>query len=65
MVFMKKIKWNFLFLALAAVMSMMLCGVAIGLQSVLGIIGSLVLLCIVMGYGFTLKRKMRERGQLD
>ncbi|ALC80929.1 MULTISPECIES: YlaF family protein [Bacillus] len=62
---MKQIKWKLLLLALAAVMSMMMCGVAVGLKSSLGIIGSLVLLFFVMGFGFTLKRKMRQRGELD
>lgn len=62
---MKKSKWKFLLLAIAAVMGMILCGVAVGQKSALGIIGSLALLFFAMGFGFALKRKMRERGQLD
>ncbi|MCY8818130.1 YlaF family protein, partial [Bacillus atrophaeus] len=49
----------------AAVFSIMLIGVSIAEKSALGIIGSILLVCAVMGSGFTLKRKMREQGLLD
>ncbi|ADP31985.1 hypothetical protein C6370_02540 [Bacillus atrophaeus] len=62
---MKKIKWVLLLFAFAAVFSIMLIGVSIAEKSALGIIGSILLVCAVMGSGFTLKRKMREQGLLD
>ncbi|AKL84238.1 YlaF [Bacillus atrophaeus UCMB-5137] len=62
---MKKIKWVLLLFAFAAVFSVMLIGVSIAEKSALGIIGSILLVCAVMGSGFTLKRKMREQGLLD
>ncbi|MCY8950352.1 YlaF family protein [Bacillus atrophaeus] len=62
---MKKIKWVLLLFAFAAVFSIMLIGVSIAEKSSLGIIGSILLVCAVMGSGFTLKRKMREQGLLD
>ncbi|MEC2308316.1 YlaF family protein [Bacillus atrophaeus] len=62
---MKKIKWVLLLFAFAAVFSIMLIGVSIAEKSALGIIGSILLVCAIMGSGFTLKRKMREQGLLD
>ncbi|MCG8395385.1 YlaF family protein [Bacillus atrophaeus] len=62
---MKKIKWVLLLFAFAAVFSIMLIGVSIAEKSALGIIGSILLVCAVMGSGFTLKRKMRKQGLLD
>lgn len=62
---MKQIKWVFLFMAFAAVISMMLVGVAIAENNTLGILGSILLVCLVMGSGFSLKKRMREKGLLD
>ncbi|MBT2573502.1 YlaF family protein [Bacillus sp. ISL-51] len=62
---MKKFNWLLLLFAFAAVFSMMLIGVSIAEKSAWGIIGSLVLVTVMMGSGFTLKKKMRERGLLD
>ncbi|MCY7782874.1 MULTISPECIES: YlaF family protein [unclassified Bacillus (in: firmicutes)] len=62
---MKKLNWLFLLFAFAAVFSIMLIGVFIAEKSALGIIASIILVCAVMGGGFTLKKKMREQGLLD
>ena len=61
---MKEIKWNFLILALLAVTSISFIGVSIGEKSLIGVIISIIALCIIMGYGFSLKKKMREKGDL-
>lgn len=57
--------WLLLLFAFAAVFSIMLIGVFIAEKSAAGIIASIVLVCAVMGGGFTLKKKMREQGLLD
>jgi hypothetical protein len=62
---MKKMNWLLLLFAFAAVFSIMLIGVFIAEKSAAGIIASIVLVCAVMGGGFTLKKKMREQGLLD
>lgn len=61
---MKQIKWRFLFLSIAATISVMGIGVAIGEKSILGAIIAIVILVLCMGYGFTMKKKMRENGEL-
>ncbi|WP_174733781.1 YlaF family protein [Mesobacillus harenae] len=61
---MKEIKWVFLFLAIAAAVSIMGIGVSIGERSFLGALASIVALIAVMGYGFKTKKKMREAGRL-
>ncbi|MGQ9004855.1 YlaF family protein [Bacillus subtilis] len=62
---MKKMNWLLLLFAFAAVFSIMLIGVFIAEKSPAGIIASIVLVCAVMGGGFTLKKKMQEQGLLD
>ncbi|MGG1242766.1 YlaF family protein [Bacillus cabrialesii] len=62
---MKKMNWLLLLFAFTAVFSMMLIGVFIAEKSAIGIIASIVLVCAVMGGGFTVKKKMREQGLLD
>ena len=61
----------FLFLAILAAVCMAGVGISVGLReivgglgSIAGIIISLIALCAVMGYGFTLKKKYREEGKL-
>lgn len=54
---MKKMNWLLLLFAFAAVFSIMLIGVFIAEKSAAGIIASIVLVCAVMGGGFTLKKK--------
>lgn len=62
---MKKMNLLLLLFAFAAVFSIMLIGVFIAEKNAWGIIASIVLVCAVMGSGFTLKKKMREQGLLD
>ncbi|WP_017554426.1 YlaF family protein [Weizmannia sp. FSL W8-0676] len=61
---MREIKWVFVFFSLAAFLSMCGIGVAIGAQSVAGILGCTALLITIMGFGFKTKKKMREEGKL-
>lgn len=61
---MKQIKWPLLAFAIAAALCMMGIGVAIAERSVLGIVGAIILLIFVMGFGFKTKKKMRENGLL-
>ncbi|MDQ0155863.1 YlaF family protein [Robertmurraya andreesenii] len=61
---MRGIKWPFLCLALAATLSMMGIGIAIGVRSPLWIAVTLFAFISVMGLGFMTKRKMREKGNL-
>ncbi|RFU63413.1 YlaF family protein [Peribacillus glennii] len=60
---MKEMQWNFLLLALLAAASMAWTGIAIGEGSTIGIILSILALFVIMGYGFTKKRKLREKEQ--
>ncbi|PLT34342.1 YlaF family protein [Bacillus sp. V5-8f] len=59
---MKEVRWNFLLLAILAAASMAWTGIAIGEGSAIGIMLSILALFIIMGYGFTKKRKLREKG---
>jgi Family of unknown function (DUF5325) len=61
---MKQIKWIFVVFAVLAAASIMGIGVAIGEESILGIIGSILVLVVVMGFGFKTKAKYRENGDL-
>jgi hypothetical protein len=61
---MKQIKWIFVFYAILATVSIMGIGVAIGEESILGIIGSIMALILVMGFGFETKAKFRANGKL-
>ena len=63
-VVMNQIKWPLLFLAIAAAVCMMGIGVSIGESSVLGAIFSIVALVFIMGFGFKIKKKLRENGEL-
>ena len=58
------IKWNFLILAILAAMSIGSIGVFIAEKSIIGIIAAIVILCAIMGFGFSQKKKMREAGKL-
>ncbi|NPC92429.1 YlaF family protein [Bacillus sp. WMMC1349] len=62
---MKQIKWIFLLVALAAAISMMLIGVAIAEKNLPGVIGAVMMFIIMMGIGFSLKKRMRDKGLLD
>ncbi|WP_419888590.1 YlaF family protein [Neobacillus niacini] len=61
---MKQIKWVFIVFAVMAAASIMGIGVAIGEKSILGVIGSILVLIGVMGFGFKTKAKYRANGQL-
>ena len=61
---MKQIKWLFVLYAILATVSIMGIGVAIGEESILGIIGSILALVLVMGLGFKTKAKFRANGEL-
>ncbi|ATH91280.1 hypothetical protein ACH95_09085 [Bacillus glycinifermentans] len=62
---MKQVKWMFLLFAFAAVASIMLIGVAIAEKSLLGVLVAIAALIVIMGGGFTLKKRMREKGILE
>lgn len=59
-----KIKWNFLILSILATISIGSIGVFIAMQSWIGIVVAIILLFIIMGYGFSQKKKLREAGKL-
>jgi hypothetical protein len=61
---MKQIKWIFVLYAILATVSIMGIGVAIGEESILGIVGSIIVLVLVMGLGFKTKAKFRANGDL-
>ncbi|KMY53495.1 MULTISPECIES: YlaF family protein [Bacillaceae] len=61
---MKEIKWIFVLFAVAAAACMIGMGIAIGEQSILGLILCIVALIAVMGFGFSTKAKMRRAGKL-
>lgn len=61
---MKKIKWIFVVYAILAAISIMGIGVAIGEESILGVIGSVIAVVLVMGFGFKTKAKMRANGEI-
>jgi len=60
----KDIKWVFLLYAIGAAVMMMGIGVAIGESSIIGILCCIVLLMIILGFGFKTKKKWREEGRL-
>lgn len=61
---MSNIKWIFVLYSLGAMLSMALIGLAVALRSIPFIILSIVLLFVVMGFGFKTKAKMRKQGLL-
>lgn len=61
---MKQIKWIFVVFAILAAVSIMGIGVAIGEKSIVGVIGSILALIVVMGFGFKTKAKYRANGEL-
>lgn len=61
---MNGIKWNFLFLAIIAAFSIVGMGFSLGMKSPLGMLIGLIILISVMGYGFKVKKKLREAGKL-
>ncbi len=63
-IWMKEFKWIFLVYSILAATCLMAVGVFIGEKSIIGIIVSIIGLFIIMGLGFSTKKKMRERGEL-
>lgn len=61
---MKNINFLFLGLAIATVISLMLIGIAIAERSILGIISSILASIVIMGFGFMMKKRMREANKL-
>jgi Family of unknown function (DUF5325) len=61
---MKNIKWIFVLFAVLAALSIMGFGIAISAKSLVIAILSLIILIVVMGLGFTTKKKYREEGKL-
>jgi hypothetical protein len=59
---MKKLQWVFLLLAIAGTACIMGIGIFVALKNVIGIIGCIVLIIFIMGFGFMKKKKMRENG---
>lgn len=61
---MKQIKWRFLLLAIAAGGSMLGIGISMGQKSLTGAIISIMLLLVIFGFGFSMKKKMINNGEL-
>lgn len=61
---MKDIKWVFLLYAIGAAVMMMGIGVAIGERSIIGVFCRIVLLMVILGFGFKTKKRWREEGRL-
>lgn len=61
---MKKINVLFLGLAIVTVISLMSIGVAIAERSILGIVFAMTATILIMGFGFMLKKRMREANKL-
>ncbi|MEI4771200.1 YlaF family protein [Psychrobacillus sp. FJAT-51614] len=61
---MNNIKWVFVLFSIGAILSMAFVGISIALRNIPLIILGLVLLCVIMGYGFKTKKKMRDEGLL-
>ena len=57
-------KLIFLLLAILAAVCMAGVGISVGYRSIVGIIMCIIGLSIVMGYGFSKKRKFQEEGKL-
>jgi hypothetical protein len=50
--------------ALATTFSFMLIGISVAERSVVGIIASILLAVMIMGFGFKTKKSLREKGNL-
>jgi high-affinity Fe2+/Pb2+ permease len=61
---MNNIKWIFILYAVLTAIFIMGIGVAIGVQSILGVIGCIIAVIVVMGLGFKAKAKMRTNKEL-
>ncbi|MEG9296504.1 YlaF family protein [Mangrovibacillus sp. Mu-81] len=61
---MGNIKWIFVLFSILAAVSLMGIAISISLKSPLLALGSLLALVIIMGFGFTTKKRYREEGKL-
>ncbi|WP_251549002.1 YlaF family protein [Neobacillus muris] len=61
---MKPVNWPMLIFAILAAVSIMGIGVAIAEKTMLGLFGCLAALIVIMGLGFRMKKKLREKGVL-
>jgi arginine exporter protein ArgO len=61
---MKQVKWTLLVYAVLAAACIMGIGIAIAEKSLIGAIGCIIGIIVVMGLGFTTKKRMRENGEL-
>jgi hypothetical protein len=61
---MKQIKWVFLIYAILSAAAISAIGVFIAEESIAGIICSVLALVVIMGLGFSRKKKLRESGEL-
>ncbi|WP_042356386.1 YlaF family protein [Bacillus rubiinfantis] len=61
---MKQPKWTLLLYSILAAAGMMGIGVAIAERSLLGIVSCIAAVIVVMGMGFTTKKKLREKGEI-
>ncbi|WP_175988725.1 YlaF family protein [Bacillus sp. Marseille-Q1617] len=61
---MGNIKWIFVLFSFLAAVSLMGIAISISLASPLLAAGSTVVLIIIMGFGFTTKKRYREEGKL-
>ena len=57
---MRNIKWIFVLYSLGAMLSMAFIGIAVALRSIPLVIIFIILLFVVMGFGFKTKKKMRD-----
>jgi uncharacterized Tic20 family protein len=58
---MKNIQWIFILYAVLAAVSMALIGIAIGERNPIGIVSAIILLIIIMGFGFKKKQSMGQK----
>ncbi|WP_102347077.1 YlaF family protein [Bacillus sp. Marseille-P3661] len=61
---MKNVNFTLLSLAILTVVCLMLIGVAIAERSIIGILLAVIASILVIGFGFVMKKKMRESGKL-
>jgi len=61
---MKSIQPIFLLFAVLAAACIMSIGIFIAERSILGVFGSVIVLIVIMGVGFTVKRNMRKKNLL-
>lgn len=61
---MKQVKWLSLIYAILSAASIAAIGITIAAESIIGFAGSALVLIIIMGLGFSRKKKLREKGEI-